>query len=85
MDSLAKLTKTQRIRLLNDHLRTSFTGGNVMLTAGVDALPAATKAAVLAKVQGFKAFDADNNPHGEHDFGSFQFDGVSIMFKIVLR
>jgi hypothetical protein len=82
MDSLAKLTKTQRIRLLNDHLRTSFTGGKVMLTAGVDALPTATKAAVLAKVQGFKAFDADNDPHGEHDFGSLTVDGQSYFFKL---
>src|SRR5207249_1482943 len=70
MDSLANLTKPQRIRLLNDHLRTSFTGGKVMLTAGVDALPAAAKSAVLAKVQGFKAFSADNDPHREHDFGN---------------
>ena len=82
MDNLAKLTRQQRIRLLNDFLRTSFAGGKVMLTAGVDALPAATKAAVLAKVQGFKAFNADNDPHGEHDFVNIEHEGKTYFAKI---
>src|SRR5437870_4594939 len=82
MDRIAKQKKKQRIRLLNDHLRTSFTGGKVMLTAGVDALPAATKAAVLAKVQGFKAFSADNDPHGEHDFVNIEHEGTTFFAKI---
>ena len=35
-----KPNKTSRIRALNDNLRTTFIGGKIMLTAGVDALPA---------------------------------------------
>ena len=82
MINVAVLTKTQRIRLLNDDLRTTFVGGKVMLTAGVDALPAETKADVLSKVRAFTDFNVDNDPHGEHDFGSFKLAGVSYFFKL---
>jgi hypothetical protein len=33
MNNISALTKTQRIRELNDQLRRTFTGGKVMLTA----------------------------------------------------
>jgi acetylornithine/succinyldiaminopimelate/putrescine aminotransferase len=59
--------RVARIRELNDALRTTFGGGKVMLTAGVDALPTEEKAAVLSKVQTFADFNTDNDPHGEHD------------------
>ena len=32
------LTKTDRIRVLNDNFRSTFVGGRVVMTAGVDAL-----------------------------------------------
>ena len=71
-----------KIAELNDCLRQTFTGGQVVMTAGVDALPAAMKASVLQKVQSFNEFDADNDPHKEHDFGSFEIDGEKFFFKI---
>ena len=71
-----------RIRALNDGFRTTFIGGKVMLTAGVDALPADTKAVVLSKVRTFAAFNGDNDPHGEHDFGTFELAGVTYFFKL---
>jgi Protein of unknown function (DUF3768) len=71
-----------RIRQLNDALRRSFAGGRVMMTAGVDALPDAEKAAVLAKVRIFDDFNLGNDPHGEHDFGSFEVAGRSYFFKV---
>src|SRR5437879_1069039 len=70
-NNIAALAKTQRIRLLNDTFRTTFVGGKVMLTAGVDALPAEEKAMVLSKVRAFADFNGDNDPHGEHDFVNF--------------
>ncbi len=73
---------TNKIALLNDKLRTTFSGGKVMLTAAVDALPVDVKASVLQKVRTFNEFDADNDPHHEHDFGSFKFDGETFFFKI---
>ena len=52
-----------RIRALNDALRRTFVGGRVVLTAGVAALPEATRVAVLAAVRGFEAFTPDNDPY----------------------
>jgi hypothetical protein len=53
-----------------------------MMTAAVDALPLDVKATVLQKVRSFNEFGADNDPHGEHDFGSFKIDGETFFFKI---
>ena len=71
-----------RIQELNDAFRKSFTGGRVMLTARVDALAEPDKAAVLEKVRTFDAFDADNDPHGEHDFVSVEHDGTKYFGKL---
>ena len=67
---------------LNDAFRTTFHGGRVMLTAGVDALADSVKAEVLSKVQTFAEFNGDNDPHGEHDFVSFEHEGEKYFGKI---
>ena len=36
---------------------------------------------ILWKVQNFTAFNNDNNPHGERDFGIVEVDGESYHFK----
>jgi len=58
------------------------TGGRVMLTAGVDALPSDVKAMVIRRVATFSDFNADNDPHSEHDFGSFSLSVRKFFFKI---
>ena len=80
--STATLTKTDRIRLLNDTFRSTFIGGRVVMTAGVDALPAEAKAQVLSKVRSFADFNSDNDPHREHDFGNFELAGETYFFKV---
>ena len=72
----------ERIRELNDAFRTTMTGGQVMLTAGIDALPSDVKAMAIRTVATFSDFTPDNDPHGEHDFGSFQVDGRKFFWKI---
>jgi hypothetical protein len=72
----------QRIKELNDAFRTSFQGGQVMLTASVDALASDVKAMAIRQVATFAEFNADNDPHGEHDFGSFKLAGQSFLWKI---
>jgi hypothetical protein len=74
--------RAHRIRELNDAFRASFTGGKVMITAGVDAIAVDVKRAALAKVQTFDAFTKDNDPFGEHDFGSFEPACEKFFFKI---
>ncbi len=66
---------TEAIRTLNDALRTTFQGGRVLVTRGVRALPLEVNAVVLQAVQAFDAFTPENDPYGEHDFGSFELEG----------
>ncbi|MGA8906039.1 MAG: DUF3768 domain-containing protein [Acidobacteriaceae bacterium] len=73
---------TQRIRALNDALRTTLQGGRIVMTGGVQAIGRSVLAAVLDRMQRFSEFTADNDPHGEHDFGSFEVDGTEFFFKI---
>jgi hypothetical protein len=76
------MDKTARIRELNDAFRRTFGGGRVMMTAGVNALPDADKATVLAKVRNHGLFDRGNDPFGEHDFVAFEHDGERYFAKI---
>jgi len=71
-----------KIRALNDAFRSTMTGGQVMMTAGVDALPSDVKAMVVRRVATFSDFNPDNDPHGEHDFGSVEIAGRKVFFKI---
>ena len=71
-----------RIRALNDAFRSTFGGGKVMMTSGVDALPDMVKCAALHEVAIFDAFNEDNDPHGEHDFGSFELCSRKFFWKI---
>jgi hypothetical protein len=80
--SVADAARTTIIRCLNDTFRTTFTGGQVMLTQGILALGGEAQRQVLERVRGFDAFTADNDPYGEHDFGAFEHDGVWIGWKI---
>jgi hypothetical protein len=75
-------TVTARIRELNDTFRRSFSGGRVMMTAGLNALPPDIQAAAFRKVQAFDEFTADNDPHGEHDFGAFEVADLQFFWKI---
>ena len=73
---------TARIRELNDAFRKTFSGGKVMMTVGVAALPDIVRANALVAVAHFDRFTADNDPYGEHDFGSFELVGRKFFFKI---
>ncbi len=75
-----KQTRAQRIAELNDNFRTSFIGGRVLKTAGIDALPEDDQAAILRKVRSFEDFTEDNDPYGEHDFGAFEHPGAGRIF-----
>ena len=70
------------IRRLNDALRTTFQGGKIMMTAGVRELGDQLTAQALMRMRQFDGFNADNDPHGEHDFGAFEADGNQFFFKI---
>ena len=72
----------QTIAALNDATRQFNTGGTIFITAGIAALPVDDQAAILDRVRTFDAFTPDNDPYGEHDFGSFEYAGKTILWKI---
>jgi Protein of unknown function (DUF3768) len=73
---------TDRIRLLNDELRQHLLGGGAIITPGVAALGAKAVERLVTTISVFDNFCSANDPHGEHDFGCFDFDGTQVMFKI---
>ena len=79
---MGKPRDTQRIRELNDAFRMTFTGGRVMMTSGVSQLAAETRTKLTAAVQAFDRFTRNNDPHGEHDFGSVEIDANRFFWKI---
>jgi len=70
-----------KVAFLNDGLRRTFSRGKVVMTAAVAALPEQKLAQVLSRVRSFDEFTTDNDPYGEHDFGSFELDGERFFFK----
>jgi len=70
-----------RIRALNDHARQTFMGCRVVITAGIQSLGTDSIAAVLRAVQSYDRFTAENDPYGEHDFGSFTHEGHTVFWK----
>ena len=79
---LAGNRRAARIAELNDALRTTFQGGRIYLTAGIDALADNVKADVLETVRTFSQFDGANDPHREHDFGAFEQHGLTVFWKV---
>ena len=70
------------IATLNDNFRKSFIGGEVLLSAGIAAMSSEDKANIVSLIQNFDNFNENNDPYGEHDFGSFDYKGNKIFFKI---
>ena len=70
------------IRQINDQLRRDGLGGRIVLTAGIAALAHDEKASVLRAVRGFESFDANNDPHGEHDCATLGVGEHRVIWKI---
>jgi hypothetical protein len=71
-----------RIRLLNDQLRKHLLGGGAVITPGIAAFGSEAVKRLVQTIATFDEFCTANDPHGEHDFGAFDFDGTPVMFKI---
>lgn len=74
--------KTDRIRELNDRLRTTGQGGRTLLTRAVAALPTETALQLLSAIRSFDAFNPSNDPWNEHDFGKVELECVPYFWKI---
>lgn len=73
----------QRIAELNDLARTAMgVASRVYQTAGISALDPRLQSCIREQVETFNAFTPDNDPHGEHDFGNFELEGLRVFWKI---
>ncbi len=77
-------SRTRRTRELNDQCRQAwgvYPNTKVVFTVGVRALDGDRISVLAERVQTFNIFTEANDPHGEHDFGAFDFDGEKIFWK----
>jgi hypothetical protein len=80
---MTKQSRAKRIADLNDKFRKSLvSGGRTYMTAGVNSKGPEFVAKALIKVMAFDDFNADNDPHAEHDFGSFELEGEKLFWKV---
>jgi hypothetical protein len=80
--AMSAKNRTHRIRALNDALRITLEGGQCVFTSGISALGVAFSTAALAAVRVFAEFTPENDPYGEHDFGSFYIGEKRVFWKI---
>lgn len=62
----------------NDSFRRS--GFGVIMTSGIQDLPDID--GLMAAIRDYDRFTEDNDPHGEHDFGSLSWFGSIVYWKI---
>ena len=75
--------RTKRISRLNDEMRIgNFKNGMIVMTSGVQTLSDEGRAALVNGIGLFDGFSEDNDPHGEHDFGSLKVAGDKFFWKI---
>ena len=76
------MAPAERVRDLNDKLRTTGIGGTTYLTRGMWAKGSDFVAHACAAVRAFDAFTNDNDPWQEHDCATLDVDGETVIFKI---
>ncbi len=83
MHSFANSTpRAERIAQLNDRLRKTGRGGQIVMTSGVQALIEENAGPLLEALGDYDSFDEDNDPHGERDFGDLDYAGAELLWKI---
>lgn len=55
--------------------------GTVVMTQSIDALATLDKISLMEKVINYSDFTPDNDPYGEHDFGSFMHNKEKVFWK----
>ena len=75
--------RTNRIAALNDAFRREpARHGKAYTTNGVAAHGPEFVARAFAATAAFAEFTTGNDPHHEHDFGSFEFDDEKLFWKV---
>ena len=74
--------RAEVIARLNDSLRKDGVGGTIMVTRGVCAIDGFNSQELALALAAYDAFDADNDPHGERDFGAITLWDTDLLWKI---
>ena len=72
----------ERIRALDDHLRKNPTADVAIMTPGIAALGQEATDRIIKTITVFDDFCQANDPGDEHDTGSFEAEGHTILYKI---
>jgi hypothetical protein len=70
------------IRALNDKLRHGEIAGTIVFAGSIAQAEYEEHIAAAGAVEAYEAFDSENDPHCEHDFGSFTIGEKSYFWKI---
>lgn len=76
----ARKENSKEIARLNDGARDNAV--NYIATRGILSLDPQMISDIYVRVQNFKDFTEDNDPYGEHDFGSFVIARNEVFWKI---
>lgn len=76
--ALAVDERTGTIAQANDEFRRA--GWGVTVTLGIQTLDDVN--GLMHEIREFDQFTPDNDPYGEHDFGSLMWDGEKVFWKI---
>lgn len=77
-----QVPRAEAIARLNDRLRATGVGGAIVTTSGVRVIPSFEVTLLIRALQRYTAFDGDNDPHGERDFGDLELFGAELLWKI---
>ena len=75
------MNKIETIRMMNDEFRRSLIGGKLVITRGVETLKYRKKR-LFDLVREYENFSIENDPYGEHDFGSVVYQNSKYFWKI---
>lgn len=74
--------RLRKIKQLNDQLRVNGEGGTIVVTPGFLDFPDELREQILNAMMGEGQFTEDNDPWGEHDMGSVNIEGNTVLWKI---
>ena len=74
--------KRTKILTLNDHFRRTGLGGKTYFTDGIESLGTQAIFEIRQEIAMFNAFSEDSDSYGEHDFGSINYAGYKVFWKI---
>ncbi|KQM14682.1 DUF3768 domain-containing protein [Novosphingobium sp. Leaf2] len=78
----ALASRAEAIARLNDHLRTTGTGGAILITRNVKHITGFDADVLAAALAAYDEFGPGSDPYGERDFGTMTLWGYDLLWKI---